>query len=244
MAASYGAQIAGRFGSERGTAPLEAPVHALPHVKDEHRVWYNPNQNSAWFMSISELLTVIRVFTTLLPAAAMAREKERGTVEQLLVSPLTPFQILFPKVVAMNLVVLGGTAMSIFMILQPIFALPIGASLLLFFAVTALYVLTNSGVGLFIATLGRTLAQVGMLSILIVAPLILLSGIWTPPEAMPIWLRSFMRFSPLYHFIEVSYGILLRGAGLEVLWDSVLSIALLGGAIFGIGVWRFRRRFG
>ena len=246
LAASYGAQIVGRFGAEAGPAGRKLSGDGLrvrPLVRSDHRVWYNPNLNQAWFMSISELLTVITMFAILLPAAAMTREKERGTVEQLLVSPLTPFQITFPKVLAMNVVIVAGTAVSVFGVMQPFLHLPIKGSLALFFGLTSLYAFTTAGLGLFVSTFARNLAQAGMLSLLIVAPMILLSGAWTPPEAMPHWLRFLMRLSPLYYFIEASYGVLLRGAGLAVLWDAVLGIALLGGAAFGFGVRRFRRQF-
>ena len=250
LAASYGAQIVNRFGLEMNRA--SAGIHGqnsensetLPLIRNAHRVWYNPNQNDAWFMSISELLTMITVFAILLPAVAMAREKERGTVEQLLVSPLSPFQILFPKVFAMTLVVLVGTAVSLFGVMQPCFALPLKGSPSLFFTLTALYVFTTAGVGLLIATFARNMIQVGMMSVLIIAPMVLLSGAWTPPEAMPTWLRYLMATSPLYYFIDASYGILLRGASFDIVWDSMLGMTLLGGLVLGLGIWRFQRQFG
>ncbi|HDY83445.1 MAG TPA: ABC transporter permease, partial [Halieaceae bacterium] len=132
----------------------------------------------------------------------------------------------------------------LFLVILPAFHLPIKGSLALFFTVTALYVFATSGLGLFIATLSRNLGQVVMLVILIMMPLLLLSGAWTPPEAMPTGLRNTMYISPLYYYIEMSYGILLKGAGLRILWDSLLGLTLLGSLVFGFGVWRFRRQFG
>jgi ABC-2 type transport system permease protein len=148
LAASYGAQIVGRFGLEVGSLGQGLTADSrqtVPLIRDEHRVWYNPNHNEAWFTSIAELLTVITLFAILLPAAAMVREKERGTVEQLLVSPLTPFQIMFPKVLAMTVVILAGTAISVFAVMQPFFQLPIKGSLALFFVLTTLYTFTTAG---------------------------------------------------------------------------------------------------
>jgi ABC-2 type transport system permease protein len=110
--------------------------------------------------------------------------------------------------------------------------------------VTALYVFTNAGLGLFAATIARNIAELGLLAILMVVPLIMLSGTWTPPEAMPAWIRIGTFISPMRHYVDVSYGILLKDAGIDVLWDSVLAMALLGGVVFGFGVWRFRRQFG
>jgi ABC-2 type transport system permease protein len=164
----------------------------LPQVQNDIRVWYNPNQEDSWFMGISEMLNIATVFAVLLPAAAMVREKERGTVEQLIVSPLSPFGILLPKVVSMTGVILCGVALSLFLVLIPVFAIPVKGSLLLFFALSGLYVFTTAGLGLFAATIARNLAQAGMLSILILAPMLFLSGAWTPPEAMPGWLRGLM----------------------------------------------------
>jgi len=246
LATSYGAQIIGRYGLEEGLKReglSETGLEKAPVIVNDCRVWFNPNQNDAWFMSISELLNIITVFAILLPAAAMVREKERGTVEQLLVSPLSSFQVMFPKVVAMTVVILAATALSFLAVLGPIFHVPVKGSLLLFFAITTLYVVNIAGLGLFVATMTRNLAQAGMLSILILAPMIFLSGVWTPPEAMPRLLRYGMYISPLHYYIDASYGVLLKGAGLDILWDSVLGIALLGGFAAGLGLWRFRGQF-
>jgi ABC-2 type transport system permease protein len=214
----------------------------MPRIEDRYRVWYNPDFNDAWFNAISQLLTWITVVSVLLPGAAMVREKERGTVEQLLVSPLSPAQILLPKVLAMSLVVLAGSAVSLYGVMQPQFTIPVRGSAILFFGLTALYVFTTAGLGLVAATFARNQAQVLMLTMLLVTPIIMLSGTWTPPEAMPQWLRYLFALSPLRHFIDVAFGILLRGAGLGILWDSILAMALLGALLFSLGVWRFRRQ--
>ncbi len=247
LATSYASQIVGRYAEDRALDQLgitDLQLAAMPRIEDRTRVWYNPNQVDPWFMSISELMTVITMLSLMLPAAAAVREKERGTIEQLAVSPLTPFQILFPKVVAMSLAILAGTAVALFGILLPVFDVPVKGSLALFFTVTALYALAVSGLGLFIATLSRNLGQVSMLVIVVLMPMLLLSGAWTPPEAMPWLLRKLMVISPLYWFIELGYGILLKGAGLRVLWDSVIGLTLLGSLLFVFGVLRFRKQFG
>ncbi len=247
LATSYAGQILARYTTDRALEQLgltDLQLASLPRIEEQRRVWYNPNQITPWFMSISELMTVITMLSLMLPAAAAVREKERGTIEQLAVSPLTPFQILFPKVVAMTLAILAGTAVALFGILLPVFHVPVKGSLTLFFAVTALYVVAVSGLGLFIATIARNLGQVSMLVIVVLMPMLLLSGAWTPPEAMPWALRQIMVISPLYWFIELGYGILLKGAGLDILWDSVLGLAILGAVIFAFGVLRFKRQFG
>jgi len=246
LAASYAAQIVGQLGFDAAMERMGLTPESLeqvPLIEREHRVWYNPNQDDAWFMSVLELLIIITIFAIFLPAAAMVREKERGTIEQLLVSPLTPFQIMAAKVLAMTLVILAGTAVSLLVVLVPIIGLPVKGSIPLFFAFTALYAFTMAGFGLFVASVTRNLAQAGMLSILILAPTLLLSGAWTPPEAMPVWLQYLMTICPMYHFLDIAYGILLKGAGMDILWDSVLVMTLLGVAVFSFGMWRFRRQF-
>jgi ABC-2 type transport system permease protein len=150
---------------------------------------------------------------------------------------------MLPKVIAMTLVILLGTALSIGLIMEGVYQVPIKGSLLLFFGVTGLYTFSMSGLGLFVSTISRNLAQAAMLVIMIMMPIILLSGAWTPPEAMPMGLRQAMYLSPLYYYIEMGYAILLKGAGLDILWDSLLGLTLLGSVIFGFGVWRFRRQF-
>lgn len=247
LAASYAGRIVGEFGRETALAragPADGGETALPLIREEPRVWFNPNQDDRWFFPISELMEAITIMSILLPGAAMVREKQRGTVEQLLVAPLSPFQIMFPKVIAMTAVILVGLSFSLFAVAAPLFHVPMRGSLVLFYCVTALYVFTNAGLGLFAATIARNVAQMGLLAILMVVPLILVSGTWTPPEAMPVWMRIGTYVSPMRHYIDVSYGILFKGAGLDLLWDSVAAIAVLGGAVFGFGVWRFRRQFG
>ena len=245
-AASYAARIVARFGQESAfdkVGSVGDSSQDLPLIISNHRVWYNPDQNEAWFECISHLLRQITIFALLLPAAALVREKERGTVEQLLVSPLSPFQIMASKVLAMTVVILGATAGGLFGIMQPVFGVPIKGSIWLFFTLTALFVVTTACMGLAAATLARNQGQVGMMTLLVAAPMLMLSGITAPMEAMPVWVRYLMALSPLRYYIEIANGILLKGAGLNILWDSVLAMAALGSVLFGFGLWRFRRQF-
>lgn len=237
-AASYAGRIVVQFGQGASLARIGGSAEAsqnLPAIVSDHRVWYNPDQNETWFESISHLLRTITIFAILLPATAMVREKERGTVEQLLVSPLTPLLIMLPKVLAMTTVILVATAIALFGVMQPVFGVPIRGSVVLLFALTALFVFTTAGMGLFAATITRNQAQVGLMTLLVVAPMLMLSGVTSPMEAMPTWVRYLMILSPLRYFIDIAYGILLKG--------QVLAMAVLGGALFGFGMWRFRKQF-
>lgn len=242
LAASYGARIALQLGSEWAEQRL-VNTGSVPRIDNQRRIRFNPDINETWFSSISELLAVITVACIFLPAIAMVREKERGTVEQLLVSPLSPFQVMFSKVLAMMVVMLIGTAISLFGIMQPLFDIPMRGSLGLLFALTALYAFTTAGIGMLAATFASNSGQLGMLLMLIVFPTIMLSGLWVQLESMPAWLRHAIELTPLRYFVDMAYGILLRGAGLEILWDSVLKMTAIGLMLFGFALWRFRRQF-
>ncbi|MDP1948489.1 MAG: ABC transporter permease [Nitrospirota bacterium] len=245
-AAGYAARIVGQFSQElimMRNGQTGSSSTTVPMILSDHRVWFNQDQNETWFESISHLLRMITIFAVLLPAAALVREKERGTVEQLLVSPLTPAQIMLPKVVAMTLVILGATAVALFGVMLPVFDVPIRGSIALLFLLTALFIVATAGIGVFASTVTKNQAQVGMMTLLVVAPMLLLSGIFTPLETMPAWVRYLMALSPLRYFIEIATGILLKGIGLEMLWSQALSMVALGGSLFGFGMWRFRKQF-
>ncbi|GAB6034360.1 ABC transporter permease [Galenea microaerophila] len=244
LMSGYSAELIGQFAQNYSLQRLGLNAQQManvPFVQDRHRVRYNPNQEDSWFMSISELLTVTTMITMILTAAAAVREKERGTIEQLMVSPLTPMQILLPKVIAMGGVILLAITLSLYGIIQPLFHVPL-QNVGLFYLVSTLYVFAISGFGLFIASISRNLGQVAMLALLFILPISLLSGAWTPPEAMPSVLRYAMFLSPLSYFTEMSYAVLLKGAGLKTIADSMIGLMLLGGVIFALGLRQFRRQ--
>ena len=244
-AAGYSVRIAGLFGTETGlaSAGLSGAEGAIPRVSSAHRVWFNPTQDERWFQSIAHVLRMTTIFAVLLPAAALVREKERGTVEQLLVSPLSPFQIMFSKVLAMSGVILIALSLALYGVLHPVFHVPMKGSTGLFFLLTTLHVFTTAGFGLVAATIAKNQAQVGMMTLFVVGPMLLLSGLTSPYESMPQWVQTVMTFSPLRYYIDITYGVMLKGAGLDLLWKPVVAMLLLGGALFGFGMWRFRRQF-
>jgi ABC-2 type transport system permease protein len=215
-----------------------------PRIEAETRTLFNPNRKDSWFTSLTELLNITTLFSMLLPAAAMVREKERGTLEQLLISPAGPVEIMLPKVAAMTVVIVAGAAASLLLVLGPGFDFPMHGSVGAFLAVTALYAAAMAGMGLLVAALSRSLGQAGLMTFLIFAPMMFLSGVWTPPEALPAFIRWLMQLSPLHYYVDLSFGLLLQDAGFSVLWPSVALLALLGSALLGAGLWRLGRQFG
>jgi ABC-2 type transport system permease protein len=247
LATSYAAQIVAGFGVQKAMERLSvggAMGGGLPMVNSAHRVWFNPNGSDRWFVPINEMITMITMLSIMLPAAAMVREKERGTVEQLLVSPLTPLEIMLPKVLAMTFVILIGVTLAVFGVLGPVFEIPFRGNMLLFYVLTAIYVFSTAGFGLAISTVVNNLAQVGLMVIMLLSPMLLLSGAFVPPEAMPAALGYLILLSPMHHYIEIVMGIFLKGVGLDVLWPSVMGLLLVGTGVFAFGTWRFRRQFG
>ena len=244
-AAGYTVRIASVLGTDMGLASvgIAETKATFPVVGSAHRVWFNPNQDETWYQSISHVLRMITLFGVLLPAAALVREKERGTVEQLLVSPLSPFQIMFSKVLAMAAVILIATGLAVYGVLHPFFHVPMKGSAQLFFLLTALHIFNTAGFGLVAATIAKNQAQVGMMTLFFVGPMLLLSGITSPYESMPRWVQTMMTLSPLRYYIVITYGLMLKGAGLGLLWKPVGAMLLLGGGLFGFGMWRFRRQF-
>lgn len=137
------------------------------------------------------MITMITMLSIMLPAAAMVREKERGTVEQLLVSPLTPLEIMLPKVLAMTFVILIGVTLAVFGVLGPVFEIPFRGNMLLFYVLTAIYVFSTAGFGLAISTVVNNLAQVGLMVIMLLSPMLLLSGAFVPRKPCPPhWVTS------------------------------------------------------
>lgn len=244
LAASYSGRIFSQFAQEWAGKGRHIPRDPrMPAITNRTRIWFNPKLEESWFSAIAELLMMLTVSCMLLPASAMVREKERGTIEQLLVCPLSSFQITLAKALSMTLVMLILTAISVYGVLQGTFHVPIRGSLSLFFFMTLVYGFTTAGIGFLIATISPNSAQAGMLTLLIVMPMILLSGTWTPLDSMPLTVQWLTNLSPMRHFIEISYGILLRGATFWNVLGPFIWMVGLGVGLFSISLWRFRRQF-
>ncbi len=208
------------------------------------RLWFNPNLDSSWFVAFSELCSEVTMVAILLPAAALVREKEYGTVEQLLVSPLKPWQIMLSKIIPMIILVLIFSSLCLYAILGPIFNFyPLG-SLMTFLTATAIYVGACAGLGMLLATMAKNLSQVLLMLVTAMVPIMFLSGTWTPPEAMPTVIRWFPKVSPLSYYLEIGYGVFFKG------WDFKQGLGLLGwlmvfsGGLFLFGSTRISRQLG
>ena len=240
MSSSYGERIVQRF-LDRQNQP--EPMPNMPRVELRQRFWFNPNLRDEPFRALEQIARMSLLFSMLLPASAMARERERGTIQQLLVSPLTPVQILLSKVLPMTCIVLAATTVALFVIVRGVLGIALHGNVVAYLALSAVFAVNASGIGLLIATFSRNLAQVGFLSLLVMPPMNLFAGTITPLESMPALLRPVMLLSPMYHYLNVSFGLLLEGASPATLWHSILALLAIGAGVFALGAWRFRREF-
>jgi len=205
------------------------------------RARFNPNLEHSWFGALMEIINNVTMLSIILTGAALIREREHGTIEHLLVMPVTPFEIMLAKVWSMGLVVLMAAAVALVFVVQGVLHVPIEGSLPLFLAGTALHLFATTSLGIFIATLARSMPQFGMLTVLILLPLQLLSGGFTPRESMPVFVQTVMQAAPTTHFAALGQAILFRGAGIAVVWPQFLALAAIGGVFFLFSLNRFRK---
>ena len=208
------------------------------------RVRFNPQLDKMWFGSIMEVINNVTMLSIVLTGAALIREREHGTIEHLLVMPVTPFEIMAAKVWSMGLVVLVACALSLLLMVRGLLAVPIAGSVPLFLLGAALHLFATTSMGIFLGTVARSMPQLGLLLMLVLLPLQMLSGGITPRESMPDFVQILMMAAPTTHFVMLAQAILYRGAGLDVVWPQMLAIAAIGGSLFGVSLARFRKAIG
>ena len=204
------------------------------------RIVFNPNITTAWFTSVMAIINTVTMLAIILAGAALVREREPGTMDHLLVMPLTPFEIAMSKVWANGLVITVAVGFSLYIVVRMILGVPIAGSIPLFMVGVAIYLFFATAIGIFLGTVARSMPQLGLLFMLVFLPMNMLSGSNTPLESMPPWLATAMQVSPSTHFVSFAQSILYRGAGIDAVWPQFLAVALIGGLFFGLAVQRFR----
>ncbi len=215
---------------ERDAPPIELQTHMR----------FNPNLEHAWFGSLMEIVNNVTMLSVILTGAALIREKEHGTVEHLLVMPVTPVEIMLAKTWSMGLVVVLAAVFSLTTIVRGALHVPVHGSVLLFVCGTILHLFATTSMGIYLATLARSMPQFGMLIVLVLLPLQMLSGSVTPRESMPRIVQDIMLAAPNTHFVEVGQTILFRGAGIGVVWRPFAALILIGAVLFVLSLRRFR----
>jgi ABC-2 type transport system permease protein len=208
------------------------------------RVLYNQNLTSEWYNALIRLLLVVTQIAFLLPAAALLREKEHGTIEHLLVMPLGAGEIMLAKVWPTSLVVMVAAALALYGVVMGFFGVPFRGSELLFFCGTFIYLFAITAIGILLATFTRSIQQLSLLAMLVLVPLMFLSGTYTPVESMPDSIRWLTAISPVRYYVEFATSIVFRGAGLDVLWPKLAALTGIGAVLFAGSMLRFRIHFG
>ena len=214
---------------------------AAPPVDLALRMRFNPSLDKTWFGGLMRIINNVTMLSIILTGAALIREREHGTIEHLLVMPVTPAEIMLSKVWSMGLVVLVTAFVSLNLVVRGLLGVPIEGSLALFVVGAALCLFATTSLGIFMATVARNMPQFGMLMMLTIMPLMMLSGGMTPRESMPALVQNIMLAAPTTHFVEIGQAILYRGAGIEVVWKPFLWLAVIGGVLFALSLARFRK---
>lgn len=205
------------------------------------RYKYNQNLTGDWFGSINEIINNIVMISILLSAASLVREREHGTIEHLMVMPLSSFEIMISKILAVCIIVLIGVCFSIFFIVEILLQIPISGSIVLYLFSTFLVLFATTSMGVFIGTIVKNMPQLGMVFILTILPLMMLSGTMSPYESMPLVLQYLMNLMPTSHFVELSQAILFRDAGITIVYKQMINIFLIGVVFFTITLLIFKK---
>ncbi len=213
---------------------------ALP-VDLEVRARFNPNLDQSWFGAVMAIINNITMLAIILTGSALIREREHGTIEHLLVMPITPFEIMLAKVWSMGLVVLVASGLSLIFMVQGVLHVPIEGSIPLFMLGVALSLFATTSIGIFMGTIARSMPQLGLLMILVLIPLQMLSGGSTPRESMPQLVQDIMQTMPTTHFVSLAQAILYRGADFSIVWPQFATLLVIGMAFFGFALSRFRK---
>lgn len=204
------------------------------------RVLYNPNLVRSWLGGINEVINQITLLSIILSGAAVIREREHGTIEHLLVMPISPLEIMLAKIWSMGLVVLGASALSLLLVVNLWLGIPLQGSLSLFLGATVLHLFSTTSIGIFYGTLARSMPQLGLMIILTLMPLQILSGGMFPRESMPDFIQQIMLIAPTTHFVLIAQGIFFRDAGIEVIWPQLLCLGGIGCVFFSAALSRLR----
>jgi ABC-2 type transport system permease protein len=216
-------------------------VGPLPGVEVRPRVWYNPNLESSHFIIPGLIVLILFLFTTLFTSTSIVRERELGTIEQLIVTPIRPIELIVAKVLPYILV-------SFFVIIEVltlgvlVFGVPINGSILLLLGLCSLFLVTALGIGIFISSAAKTQVEAFMMTFATIMPTIFLSGFFFPIEAMPGWLQFITYVIPAKYGLIIVRSIILKGVGLELLTEQVVAILIFTAIIVVLAATRFKKK--
>jgi ABC-2 type transport system permease protein len=242
VALGYAGQIIGRFGLERRAALMAraGPVPEMAGVDFRSRAWYNPNLESRVYNVPAVMGTIMMMMSLLLTSLAVVREREIGTLEQLMVSPLKPAELILGKTLPVAIVAFVQLVLILAVALFW-FGIPFRGSFTVLFAASFCFTLSGLGVGLFISTVSNTQQEAFMSMFFFLLPSIMLSGFMFAIESMPALLQPVTLLNPLRHYLVVVRGVFLKGAGWSVLWPEISTLFAMGVVLLALAMKRFRK---
>jgi ABC-2 type transport system permease protein len=253
IVSSYATQIVARYAakalSEQQNSRLVqssilqgGPVSpVIPVLTAQFRVWFNPDLRSRVYFVPGVVVNIIALVTIMLTAMSIVREKEIGTMEQLMVTPLRPGELVIGKLLPFAIVGIIQVGIVVVAALL-IFRIPIRGSILLLFGCSFLFLLSTLGVGLFISTISQTQQQAMMSSFFFFMPAMLLSGFAFPIRNMPVVVQYLTYLNPLRYFTRIVRDLFLKGVGIDYLWRDMVALAVFGSAILVLSALRFRKK--
>jgi len=234
----YISKLSGEYSEQIFAEPIQRQSLGIPVLQP--RVWYNPDLKSSVYMVPGVICLILLLTTLILTSMAITKEREMGTLEQLIVSPIKPWELILGKTIPFIIVGLFEVVLII-IAGKLIFSLPIRGSLLFLFGVCFIFILTTLSLGLFISTISRTQQQAMMTAIFFMMPAMLLSGIFSPIENMPKIIQYITILNPLKYFARAVRGILLKGNDFLILWPQVLALAIFGISAIILSSLRFKK---
>jgi ABC-2 type transport system permease protein len=253
IVSNYASQTIARYSNEvmmqlsrsklvAGTMASGGAIHpALPQITARSRVWFNPDLKSRNYFIPGVVVNIITLVTMMLTAMAIVREKEIGTMEQLMVTPIRPMELILGKTLPFVLVGLWDMILVVGMALL-VYHIPFAGNFGLLVVCTLLFLLTSLGAGLFISTISRTQQQAMMTMGLIFQPFFMLSGFSFPIRNMPYSMQLLTYIDPVRYFMEIVRGIFLQGTGISTLWPQMVALAIFGVTILWLSVLRFHKQ--
>jgi len=233
IASGYITQIVAQY--SRQLDPSQPPDLVAPQIN----YLYNPGLTSSWFFVPGVLGIVVTLISTLVSAATVVREKDTGTLEQLLMTPAAGWEILLAKIVPLFVLIMGDAILALGLA-HLVFAVPVRGSFLLFLVFTGLYIFVGIGIGIMLATISRTQQQAQLVSFFVTLPVIQFSGAISPIESIPLLLQYLALLNPLNHYVAILRGLLLKGVGLDVLWPNALALLTFAIVLLTISINKFR----
>lgn len=250
LSLSYVARIVRGYSSGVEIARLDQAgqaqmIGAWPSIANHVRAWYVPELTYIHFNMVSMVTLAVIMLGMVMAAAGIVREKEAGTLEQLMVTPIRPLELIMAKIIPMVVLEAIGLALGVTLSYVIFGVAPRGpapaSTLALFLALSTLAFLASAGVGIWIATVARNFQQALLLAFFILFPVMFLSGLLVPIAAMPVWLQQLSFINPMRHYLSLALGVFLKGVGMPVVWPHAVILAAFTMVVLGIGLMRLRR---